>query len=254
MPDARSLLSLCAATLMASVAGAQTPSGQVRGVVVDSAGAPLSAVAVVSAGTQSRGVTTERGQFLLTALAQGLHTIVAERAGFAPETSLVTLNEADTLDLRIVLLAITPKPVAVGKDEKNRPVHPFDRRLANKGGGRFITREQIEKRNPRYLSDMLRNFSGLRIIDSAGVTVAVSTRGPRHETRADGTTDASPCVLRVGLDGLPKDGWFDMDDVNPSAVYGIEVFAGAATIPAEYGGMRPEAWCGLIMIWTRYGS
>lgn len=241
----------------ASVAAAQTPNSAVRGIVVDSAGGPLSGVAVASTGAQVRGVTSEMGQFTLAPLPQGLHTIVVERAGFAPETSSVTLNEADTLDLRIVLRKVTVKgsiaaAVAAGS-AKSQVTHAFDQRLARKGGGRFITKADIDKRNPRAISDLLRNVAGVRITDSAGMMIAVSTRGPRHEIMPDGTAKASECVLRVGLDGVTKDAGFAMDNISPHDVYGIEIFAGAATIPPEYGGMRGEGWCGLIMIWTRFG-
>jgi hypothetical protein len=239
--------------LFASSVAAQTPSSVLRGVVVDSASGPLAGVAISAAGSQVRTVTSQSGQFVLAPLAQGFHTIVAQRAGYAPESTTVTLNEGDTLDVRIVLLSVTvTNTVAEAKPASVE--HTFDRRRASRGGGRFITRADIERRNPRQVSDILRNVSGIRIVDSAGTTVAVSTRGPRTEANTDGSLRDRACVLHVGVDGVTKDASFAMDNISPTEVYGIEVFAGAASVPPEFGGLRPEAWCGLIMIWTRYGQ
>ncbi len=245
--------------LASSAATAQAPNGAIRGTVMDSVGAPLSGVEVASAGKEARAVTTERGQFVLAALAQGLHTVVAQRAGFAPETSLVTLNEGDTLDVQIKLLKVTvggSRLAATDRADKpgtaSAASTAFDRRRARGGSGHHITREQIDKRNPRFVSDMLRGVAGVRIVNRNGALVPVSTRGPRQDAQRDGTVRVSDCVMHVGLDGSSTERSFLMDDVSPKDVYGIEVFAGAASIPAEYGGLRGEAWCGLIMIWTRY--
>jgi hypothetical protein len=39
----------------------------------------------------------------------------------------------------------------------------------------------------------------------------------------------------------------------PAQVHGIEVYAGAATMPIQYGTTRSsdDRYCGLIVVWTR---
>jgi translation elongation factor EF-4 len=37
----------------------------------------------------------------------------------------------------------------------------------------------------------------------------------------------------------------------PEEIHGIEVFAGPASIPVQYGGAGSNKWCGLIAVWTR---
>jgi outer membrane receptor for ferrienterochelin and colicin len=34
-------------------------------------------------------------------------------------------------------------------------------------------------------------------------------------------------------------------------IHRIEVFAGPASIPVQYGGSGDDKWCGMIAIWTR---
>jgi hypothetical protein len=42
---------------------------------------------------------------------------------------------------------------------------------------------------------------------------------------------------------------FDINSISSSEIAGVEVYHGAATIPAQYEGMRTT--CGLLIIWTR---
>jgi hypothetical protein len=66
-----------------------------------------------------------------------------------------------------------------------------------------------------------------------------------------------PCYLSVVVNGIPQRpkpgaGAFDLRDLPPPAdIYGIEVFAGGASIPVQYGGTGDGKLCGLIAIWTR---
>ena len=61
-------------------------------------------------------------------------------------------------------------------------------------------------------------------------------------------------AARVGVDGQIKEWGFPMDTIDPNHIHGIEVYNGPATIPSEYSGMRTDAYCGLVMIWTRMGE
>jgi hypothetical protein len=44
---------------------------------------------------------------------------------------------------------------------------------------------------------------------------------------------------------------FDLDQISPKDVHGIELFAGAARTPPNLTSIRTDSWCGLIVIWTR---
>jgi len=100
---------------------------------------------------------------------------------------------------------------------------------------------------------MLRGIAGLRIADSSGATVAISSRGdkPTRNARRLGFTMV-PCVMRVAVDGILMRAQFNIDQIVPRDVHGIEVFSGPARTPPELGGgLRTDDWCGLIAIWTR---
>jgi len=76
-----------------------------------------------------------------------------------------------------------------------------------------------------------------------------------HVGYADGGAFASAglaaCIMPIAVDGHLKEKSFAIDDIPVTDVHGIEVYPGAGSIPAEFGSMKPDGWCGLIMIWTR---
>ena len=104
------------------------------------------------------------------------------------------------------------------------------------GFGRFFTREDIERRHPIRVSDMLFTIPGFSVYRIGGTTRIRSRR--------------SGCAPRVWLDGVPLFGDEDVDAVvTPNDVEGIEVYSGAAGTPVEFSGGRGS--CGAIVIWTR---
>lgn len=102
-----------------------------------------------------------------------------------------------------------------------------------------MTREQIEQRNPRQLTDLFRNVPGARIQSSTFNNV-VRFRGMR-------------CAPLVWLDGFPATAAeFDLDALDPYIVEGIEVYLGVATVPPEFRWVRGGGSCGAIVIWTGF--
>lgn len=124
----------------------------------------------------------------------------------------------------------------------------FEMRRKRGDASATITLEEIDKRNPVRLSQMLRGVPGLRITDALGSAVAISTRGKQLAKGA-----LVDCPMRLMIDGVIMPPLTDIDQVDPKAAYGIEVFNGPAMIPLQMQGMRREQWCGLIAIWTRSG-
>lgn len=95
------LLAALAAVLVASPAAAQA----VRGAVVDDAGAPVPAAAVLlvdGLGTVRHSVLSgSDGGFALRAPQEGTYSIRVERVGFTPATATVQLAAGETAELRI---------------------------------------------------------------------------------------------------------------------------------------------------------
>ncbi len=170
--------------------------------------------------------------------------------GYQPVSDSVTWRTgADTVTVRLAPVAETLAEVRVrDRAPSVARLTSVDQRIANRTPSAAVTRAEIEKRNPIALSRMLRGVAGLRLADSSGATVAVSTRGAKLEGLRP-----VPCVMRVMLDGIILSASTDIDQIPPVDVHAIEVYFGAARIPPELGGIRADAWCGLIAIWTRSG-
>lgn len=233
---------------LASSAMSQSQSPQARefsGTTVDTTGRPMALVEVRVLGTSRRAVSDDRGEFTLGPAGQGAATIVARRPGFAPETLRVEPSQAGALRFRLHPVIVELGEIVV-RDSARLPARfdDFEHRRARRTGGQFITREQIDKWNPRSTTDVLRRMQGFKIVDSMGVSVAVSTRGPKPKLPT-----MTNCVLRVGLNGFVSLG-LNLNSIPPADIHGIEINTGP-NMPPEFSGARRDTYCGLIMIWTR---
>jgi hypothetical protein len=134
----------------------------------------------------------------------------------------------------------------------SRRLEDFEKRRALRMPNSVITRADIERVNSPVLSRLLRGVSGLRIADSVGSMIAVSTRGLKPSRVSSGVGfGLVPCVMRVTLDGVLLPALSNIDGIVPADVHGIEVYNGPARLPAELAGLRTDNWCGVIAIWTR---
>ncbi len=84
-----------------------------------------------------------------------------------------------------------------------------------------ISREEIEKRNPVSLWQMLTRVPSVSIVDSVGLIVATYERAMFFRVAIDGMLQSQ---VRVTLANLPP----------PSEIYAIEVFSRVATVPVQY--------------------
>jgi iron complex outermembrane receptor protein len=80
--------------------------GTIRGVAVDSGGAPLAGVQVSLEGTALRVLTRADGRFEFLGVATGSRTIRARGIGFVPAVAVVQMAAGDAVDLKIQLARI----------------------------------------------------------------------------------------------------------------------------------------------------
>jgi hypothetical protein len=120
--------------------------------------------------------------------------------------------------------------------EKPRDVTGFEERR-RQGFGHFVTRFDIETRRPTQLPYLFEGIAGMRV---NGNTV-IFARGANTN-----------CVPRLFLDGTQVlAGAAVLSSINPTDVYGIELYSGAGNIPVQFQGMGGGGVCGVIVVWTR---
>ena len=253
----RFALWVAVATCQGVVLLAQSPEvsrfGQIRGIVRDTAGAPIPGVEIIVRADDRRASTNEKGQFWIGNLTNGVHVVLARRFGFLPESIRVPLAAADTADPIMILRAHAEELRGIqvtARQPVSAKLEGFEHRRERRNGGQFITREQIDRRGSIATVDLLRAVPGIKMVDSMGVTIAISSRGAKVNMLTRKQVEA--CVVRVGLDGVIKDPTFSINLIPPRDIHGIEVYAGPASVPPEFNSSAGRnAQCGLIMIWTR---
>jgi hypothetical protein len=108
------------------------------------------------------------------------------------------------------------------------------------GAGYFVTRADIERRQPNLLSDYMRMVPGVRIVTlDNGHTGLRFARNPRGN-----------CPPQYFVDGIATSN-FDIDEVLPGDVEGVELYAGSAGVPPQFNRFFGTSICGTILIWTR---
>lgn len=116
------------------------------------------------------------------------------------------------------------------------------------GYGRYVTREEIDLFSPNNLSDMLVGMPGIRPVYIQGRRV-IRMRGSSGQVE-EGVRRlifGYTCQPYIYLNGVRAD-FFEVDDIFPESVEGVEVYAGPYVPPEFY---RLNRSCGTIAIWTR---
>lgn len=148
-------------------------------------------------------------------------------------------SEAPVFEIPALQVDVSP-PAPTGK------MHGFYERM-ERGFGTFITRGEIEDRSPDRVSDLFHAVAGVRIerrgdgTGRSGVTMA----------RSAAFQDGGRCAIHYWVDGsrIPIASRFDVDELSPGDVEGIEVYRGPSEIPARF--TRFGDACGVVVVWTR---
>jgi TonB family protein len=243
----RNLLPLGAvitALLIARTVGAQV-SGVVSGIVTDTTGAPVLGAEVIVAGTGLRSVTDERGVFHLGGVAAGSAALSIRRMGFAPSTISVTVSpeshRVEGLHVKLSPLPSVLSPVRVisRREDYTGRLAGYYQRLEKRSGGYFITRDQIDRENPRTLSQLLLHVPGITPYKGRA-----GSQGIRMRRRV--------CWPLVWIDGTPMPaGETDLDAFAPHTIHGIELYLGSTTAPTRFILGRVDNSCGTVVLWSR---
>jgi hypothetical protein len=221
-----------AAALAVLVMAAAPAHGQtVMGLVVGEPGRQPVAGADVSlideTGAVHRQVVTDSvGNFVVRAATPGAYTLQVTTMGYETvNSSRLRLELGGVLQVQVVLgsQAVPLEPVRVMAEGSTRmgPLREFyDRaeRGVRGGQGRIFTRVDIETGGYTEMRHILLVYP------------------PR-----------AGCPMSFFIDGMPASPT-EMDGINPEQVEGVEVYASASAVPAEY---QRRVSCGATFVWMR---
>lgn len=190
----------------------------------------------------------DEGLVVVEALHPGANVFTIRHIGLAPITTTLNVPERGTLAVHVIM---RPAPqvldtVAIAAHATVPVLSAFDERRLYTVGGHFITWADIERQHPHETLDLFRRVPGVQVIMVDGVPTIASTRGLGVNGRS--------CAPLVGFDGIVLSAGFDVNDIQPGEIYGIEIYNGSATIPAQYLVLTGRSPCGLVMIWTANGA
>jgi hypothetical protein len=244
----RLLFALAAIPLVTVAAAAQSVNGQVLDQATGQPVPQATVAAVDQTGrVRARAQTDAGGRFLLLLDSAATVQLRGERIGYrAGGTDWLRVGASSSVSAQ---LRMAPSDVQLGGlTITARQTPPFrDRRArgffvrAGQGNGHFILPETVEARRPGPLSGVLSDVPFLRFVGGRDGDVGT----PVVHGNVDG------CVPTIYVNGIVKRLVGEMrvnDLVDPSELWGVEVYDYAFEAPAELPAQDPL--CGVIAIWT----
>ena len=239
------LLGSAALALIAPHTRAQAPRASLVGWVRDSTGTPIINADVEIAASEAHGRTDSTGRFHIRMLDPGPTRITIRRLGFEPASFDFELHTAFEDSL-----AVTLEPSAAALDAVHTTAAEarriqdlkgfYDRR--KRGGGVFITRDEIEAHHTNVLAAVLQDASGVQIV---------------HNRR--GRTDIRFDASQIKSRDCAPDYWIDgqrvrdphLDDFSATDIEAIELYSGPSTTPMRFSQTTSMTTCGTVVLWTR---
>ncbi len=223
------------------------------------------AVLVLGADSVGRVITDDDGGFRIDGVTPGAYELAVSGPSYGTQASCLEIpaDQEVTLTIGLHPRPINVEPLAVSV-EGARPlwlVHEGFYRRRRAGGGIFITRDDILKKNPSRLSEMFvgraevtvadGNPSPLQPIQAVHPPPGVPGRScplgnPRMCRRPQ---DTGPCPVQYLVDGDPVPLILGVDTFHPKDVAAIEAYFHASEVPPQFN--VGTAACGVINIWLK---
>jgi hypothetical protein len=226
-------------------------TGMVRGTVLALDDKPIEGARVEAPMWGVFAVSKRDGSFNLDRIPTGTQLLIIRHVGYEPTRASINVTSRQPIDINVVLGPRVNLLDPVLVTARRNYALERDGFLARQksGWGTYFTAEDIQKRNPQYISDMLRTVNGISVVHSTGGTVIRDERKIRSSILGGGR---SGCV-RLWVDGsewrIVDPG--DLDSfVSPSEVTGLEVYR-SGSAPAQFRGVEE---CVVILIWTQMQS
>lgn len=219
-------------------------AGRGRSVVLNAQGAPI-ANATIGAGSDSTTRSDATGSFTMKWQGHPTTDLVVRALGMQP----MTLPGDE--------FAAPPTAVAVTMDEAGKRLASVDVRSTRSarwfeefearrkaGLGSYVTRADIDRRNPSQAWQMLFGVPGMQVAQNG-----------RVRSLYPGSLGA--CEPAYWVDGVR---FADVGGnapgplalIQPTEIEAMEVYPRATGVPSEFGGSNSA--CGVVVIWTRKGG
>lgn len=239
----RTFLLLALLLLATPSLGAQTVVRSVLGgrIVDRRTGQPIPRARIVVSGMHDTLIAGTDGQFETDRASMGAHVVEIAAIGYAVSRWILELGEARAditfeLDSHLPLMdsiSVTASRGEILDSSDWRSTVAFEHRR-HRGGGQFLTLEQIRHSNTRSLGELLRIVPGL-LVACSNRLCQVRMMSTGRQCLPDYVLDGAPASLATGP-SFPVVG-----------VRAIEVYR-AADAPIELS--HPGMQCGVIAIWT----
>lgn len=221
----------------------------VRGVVhIDGSSAPIPAVRIElfdpDGELSDSTVADSLGRFTLSAREDGGYLIRASHVAFMSMARPLELTRGYEInvELRMAPNAIALEPLIVTSRREVPLQYVGFYRRSRSGMGRFITREDIERRRPVRTTDLFYvmprvHLTQLGSMGYAGDQVVTMRSGP-----------GELCMPAIFVDGMQSLTAQDVNMLLPDDIDGVEVYSSPALTPAEF---QRNTNCGAILFWLR---
>ena len=240
---------LATGALITAAAGAQDTArgpiqaaapSRVMGKVTDTTGVRLSKAEISILNTDIRTVADDSGEFNIAGIPSGVVVFSVRRLGYEAATFTAVLKPGKAHRVTFPLTELAANLPGVRVAEKQQPsgwLADFEKHRSG-GRGMFITRSEIERRQARTASDVMRMVPGVQIASTRLGPQLVMTRG----------AGTRRCLPQLYVHTTPYSGM--IDDFSADDIEAIEVYAGISELPADLNTMgRPI--CAAVVIWTR---
>jgi carboxypeptidase family protein/TonB-dependent receptor-like protein len=213
---------------------------RVLGKVTDTLGVRLSKAEISILNSDIRTVADDSGEFNITGIPSGVVVFSVRRLGYEAATFTAVLKPGRAHRVTFPLTEIATSIDGVTVQEKKQPsawLADFEKHRSG-ARGMFFTRADIERRQARTASDVMRMVPGVQIVSTRLGPQLVMTRG----------FGARRCLPQLYVHTTPYSGM--IDDFTADDIEAIEVYSGISEIPPDLNTMgRPI--CAAVVIWTR---
>ena len=249
--------------LLVPLATEQIPGG-VYGIIQSQDNlAPIDGAEVRVVGTDLVTITNANGFYVFPEIPFGLRILQISHIGYQDREIAVSLGggTAYKVDFKLTTEAIPIEGITVTAIPRRlfRDMVGMQHRM-EMGFGDFLLEEDLARRGGGSVAHAIQGIAGARLV-SSGSQIRNLFVVLRRAVNVDlGTGARSNCYPAVFVDGhrvsKPTQGGvghdpYDLSTMFTIEVQAIEIYKGASSVPAEFGG--GNAACGALVIWTKRG-